>query len=189
MYKEEAVLKDIRERLSDFRYIHSLEVAKSAKELALRYNADPEKAYIAGLSHDVLKELSEKEYFDFFEAEGVELSQIERITPTLWHSIAGAKYLEKTYGFDADIISAVRYHTTGKADMSLLEKIIFVADFISLDRDYPGVDEMRERAKHSLEYTMEEGLRFTLEKLAKKCLPMHTDTVDCYNQILLEKRG
>lgn len=188
MYKEEEVLKDIRERLSDFRYIHSLEVAKSARMLAERYGEDPEKAYIAGLSHDVLKELSREEYFEFFKSENITLSPVEEVTPNLWHAIAGARYLEKNYGFDEDIISAVRYHTTGKEEMTLLQKIIFTADFISLDRSYPGVEEMRERAKISLEYTMEEGLRFTIEKLSAKCLPIHRDTVDCYNRILTEKQ-
>lgn len=188
MYNEQAVLNDIRERLSDFRYYHSLEVAKSAEKLAEKYGCDPEKAYIAGLSHDVLKELSEEEYFKIFSESGISLTAVEKSAPKLWHAMAGAEYLKK-YGFSEDIISAVRYHTTGKEGMSLLEKILFVADFISLDRSYNGVDDMRKRAEISLEYCMEEGLRFTIEELAAKDLPIHPDTVACYNEILMIKRG
>lgn len=189
MNKEQAMLKDIRERLSDFRYIHSLEVAKSAKALAEKYGYDTEKAYLAGLSHDVLKELTEQEFAEFFERENIILSDVEKNAPKLWHSIAGAEYLRKTYGFDDEIISAVRYHTTGKKNMTTGEKILFVADFISLDRNYNGVEDMRERALVSLEKAMEEGLRFTIEELASKNRPIHPDTVACYNEILLEGKN
>lgn len=184
MNKEQAVLNDIRERLSDFRYFHSLEVAKSARYLAEKYGYDPETAYLAGLSHDVLKELSAEEFFDFFKKENIILTDVEKNAPKLWHSIAGARYLRNVYGFNEEIISAVRYHTTGKENMTTGEKILFVADFISLDRNYNGVEDMRDRAEISLEKAMEEGLRFTIEELAAKCRPIHPDTVACYNEIL-----
>lgn len=187
MNKQDLILKDIRERLSDFRYTHSLEVARSAERLAEKYGCDKEKAYLAGLSHDVLKEMKKEEFLAFFEENNIKLSDVERNAPKLWHAMAGAEYLRHKYGFSEDIISAVRYHTTGKEDMNTLEKILFVADFISLDRNYPGVDDMRRRAEISLEYTMEEGLRFTIEDLAKECKPIHPDTVACYNRIVTEK--
>ena len=185
MNKNEALLKDIRERLSDFRYIHSLEVAKSARALAVKYGCDEEAAYTAGLAHDVLKELSREEFLSFFEKAGIELSLVEKSAMKLWHAIAGAEYLKREYGFSDEIITAVRYHTTGREGMSLLEKILFIADFISADRNYNGVEGMRERAEISLEYAMEEGLRFTVEDLAKECRPIHPDTLSCYNEILL----
>lgn len=188
MYKEEILLKDIDERLSGFRYNHSLEVAKSAKALAEKYGYDPDKAYIAGLGHDVLKELSDEEYAGFFEKEGIILTETEKAAPKLWHAIAGARYLWKKYSYDEEIITAVRYHTTGRRNMSLGEKILFVADFISADRSYPGVEDMRLRAEISLEKAMEEGLRFTIYELSEKCRPIHPDTVDCYNEIILRKQ-
>lgn len=187
MNKQEEILKDIRERLSDFRYEHSLAVAESAKKLAEKYGCDEEKAYLAGISHDVLKEMKRGEFLSFFEKEEITLSEVEKNAPKLWHAIAGAGYLKKNYGLSEDIISAVRYHTTGKEGMSTLEKILFVADFISADRSYPGVEDMRKRAEISLEYAMEEGLRFTIEDLARDCFPIHPDTVACYNEILTEK--
>ncbi len=187
MYNSEKLLKDIRSRLSDFRYTHSLEVAKSAVYLAEKYGFDTEKAYIAGLAHDVLKELSKEEYAEFWETCGIVLSPVEKNAPKLWHAIAGARYLKDEYGFDEEIITAVRYHTTGRENMSQLEKIIFVADFISADRSYNGVEDMRERAESSLEYCMEEGLRFTIEELARENRPIHPETVACYNEILILK--
>ena len=188
MNKNETLLKDIRERLSDFRYTHSLEVAESARYLAEKYGYDKEIAYTAGLAHDVLKELSRDEFLAFFEKEEILLSDVEKNAMKLWHAMAGAQYLKKAYGFSEDIITAVRYHTTGRAGMSLLEKILFIADFISLDRNYNGVEDMRKRAEISLEYAMEEGLRFTIEDLARECRPIHPDTIACYNEIVCQKK-
>ena len=185
MNKNDALLKDIRERLSDFRYIHSLGVAESAVYLAEKYGYDKEEAYTAGLAHDVLKELSKEEFLAFFEKEEIALSDVEKSAKKLWHAMAGARYIEKNYGFSDEIITAVRYHTTGRAGMGLLEKILFIADFISSDRNYNGVEDMRERAEISLEYAMEEGLRFTIEDLARECRPIHPDTIACYNEILI----
>ncbi|MCH5197720.1 MAG: nicotinate (nicotinamide) nucleotide adenylyltransferase [Oscillospiraceae bacterium] len=184
---EQLLLKDVRKRLSDYRYHHSVCVAESAKELAKRFGADEYKAYIAGIAHDILKEQPEEEAKSLFDKAGVSLSELEKRSKKLWHAIAGEAYLREKYSLPEDILSAVRYHTTGKGNMTLLQKILFVADFISADREYDGVRDMRERAKESLETAMEEGLRFTIEELSAKCLPIHPDTLSAYNQILLRK--
>ena len=143
---------DIRARLSDYRFTHSLNVAETAKHLAEKYGENPEKAFLTGLMHDVFKELSRENALRFFEEHGERLTKLEQNAPKLWHAMSGAIYLKEQYGFSEDMIAAVRYHTTGRENMSLLEKIIFIADFISAERDYPGVDAMRERAEISLEY-------------------------------------
>lgn len=186
-FDETILLEDIRARLSDHRYHHSLCVAECAEALARKYGADPEKARLAGLAHDVLKEQKKKDTLTFFAMNGVLLTPVEAAAPKLWHAMAGEIYLRRTYAPEEEILSAVRYHTTGKADMTLLEKILFVADFISADRDYPGVEDMRLRAEHSLESAMEEGLRFTIEELAREDRPIHPDTLAAYNQILTQK--
>lgn len=182
-------LADIRGRLGDHRYRHSLCVADSARALALRYGDDPEKAYVAGLLHDVLKEQPKEEALAFFASRGVALTPVERSAPKLWHAMAGALYLEETYGLSPEQLRAVRYHTTGRENMTLPEKVLFIADFISEDRDYPGVEEMRKRAQMSLEYAMLEGLRFTIFELSERGAPIHPDTVACYNQIVLSERN
>lgn len=184
---EETVKKDLREHLSERRFRHSVEVALSAKRLAEKYGADPERAYAAGLLHDILKEQEKEEALAYFSGHGCSLTELERHAPKLWHAIAGSIYAEEKYGLDRELVSAIRYHTTGKETMTLLEKILFIADFISADRDYPGVDEMRKRAEVSLEYAMEEGLRFTVNELSEACRPIHPDTVSCYNAIILRK--
>lgn len=184
-----ALWADVRGRLSDYRFYHSQCVADCAKALAAQYGWDEEKAYIAGAAHDVLKEQPRDEALAFFAANGAALTPLERVCPKLWHAMAGEIYLRQHYALPEEILLAVRYHTTGRENMTLPEQILFVADFISADRDYPGVDDMRERAAKSLVSAMREGLRFTIEDLAKSGAPIHPDTLSAYNQIVCSQKG
>ena len=188
-YDIAAFRADVRNRLGDFRWRHSVCVAESSEALAVRYGGDPAQAYAAGLLHDILKEQPKAEALAFFAAHGTVLTPVERAAPKLWHAMAGAIYIEETYALEPALIGAVRYHTTGRADMTLTEKILFVADFISADRDYPGVEDMRARAEVSLERAMYEGLRFTIYELSERGAAIHPDTVACYNQIVLSERN
>ncbi|MBO4338301.1 MAG: bis(5'-nucleosyl)-tetraphosphatase (symmetrical) YqeK [Clostridia bacterium] len=186
--RNEEFIKEIRKQLGDYRFIHSLEVAKSAVQLAKRFGADEEKAYTAGILHDVLKDKSPEFLLDYFGKNGVRLTDVEKSNHKLYHAIAGSIYVEKELGVnDEEIINAIRYHTTGRKNMSLLEKVIYIADFISADRKYDGVERMREKAKISLETAMEEGLQFSIIELSEKLLPIHPDSIDAYNEIIMSK--
>ena len=185
--RERAMIEDVRTRLTDFRFFHTMCVAASAKTLALRFGADPGLAYVSGLLHDACKELSYEESLRMLDDRGVPLTPLERRTKKLHHQLTGAIYAKEAFGVPEDVSRAIRFHTTGREGMDLLEKVLFVADFVSDDRDYPGVEEMRRRAETSLELTMEEGLRFTIEDLARECRPIHPDTIAAYNEILLSK--
>ncbi len=176
----------LQSRLSPYRYNHSLCVAESAVDLALKYGADPEKAYLAGLLHDITKEANSAEHFDLFERAGVKLSDLEKRSPKLWHAMSACAYLKLNLGIaDEDILSAVYYHTTARADMSMLEKVIYIADFISADRDYDDVEIVRTLAKKDLEETMLYTGRYTINELLQKGAAIHPDTVACYNELLL----
>ncbi|MBQ5823207.1 MAG: bis(5'-nucleosyl)-tetraphosphatase (symmetrical) YqeK [Clostridia bacterium] len=178
----------LRSRLSDYRYHHSLCVADSAVELAERYGADKDKAFVAGLLHDITKEATADEHAELFSLGGVQLSELERVNRKLWHAMSGAVYIkEKLNITDCEILDAVRYHTTARAGMSLLEKVIYIADFISADRDYNDVDVVRELAEKSIEETMLYTQRYSINELVFKGACVHPDSVACYNEILLNK--
>ena len=184
--------KILREKLGDYRLRHSFCVADSARMLAERYGADPEKAYFAGLLHDVMKDAPRAEQRRMIEDGGTVLTDAESGNPKLWHAMAGEAYLRTRMGVtDTDILNAVRYHTTGRAKMSLLEKILYVADYMSADREYNGVDRMRRLAESSLEEAMLFGQSFTISDLAQKEQIIHPYSVDCYNEICMElhKKG
>ena len=144
--------RQVRERLTDWRFRHSVNVAREAVRLAARYGGDPDQAELAGLLHDVTKDMSKKEQLDLMGRWGLTFSVYEEHAPKLWHAVTGAIYVQRVLRVDdEDIRNAIRYHTTGRAGMSLLEKIIYVADCTSEERDYKGVDKIRKAADSSLE--------------------------------------
>lgn len=176
----------LKERLSPYRLHHSLEVAKSAEQLAEKYGYDAQKAYLMGLLHDITKEADAEETFSIAEKYSIFMTQLEKDNKKLWHAITGAGYIKNELGIDDDeILTAVRYHTTGRMGMSLGEKILFIADFISSDRTYDGVESMRQKAQISLETAMLEGIEFTITELVEKHAPVHPDTFNAYNDIIV----
>ncbi len=180
----------LRQNLSEKRYFHSLCVAKEAKRLAEKFGGSPEKMYIAGLLHDITKNKTESEQLQLCDKFGIMLTATEKESPLIWHQITGAEYVKRELNIeDEDIISSIRYHTTGKPDMSLSEKIIFTADLISADRNYPDIEEIRAAADISLEECILKVLQFTIADIVTKGNPLHPDTLNAYNYLLLEKRG
>lgn len=177
-------LEILKTRLTPQRLYHSICVAEQAKHLAEIFDGDVEKSYTAGLIHDIMRYEPVEKMLQLIENDGQVLTESEKnITVTL-HAIAGEVYLRKELNVtDSEILSAVRWHTTGKEDMSLLEKIIYVADLTSEDREYPDILEVRAMAEESLEKTCLRGLSFTIEDNAKKCRPIHIDTVKAYNYL------
>jgi nicotinate-nucleotide adenylyltransferase len=178
----------LRSKLDDYRYIHSLGVADSARELAKLYGADEEKAYFAGLVHDICKNIPKDEQLSIIEKGGVTLTDAEKNNPALWHGIAGECYLRLTMGItDPEVLGSVRYHTTGKAGMTLLEKIIYIADYISAERDYPDVDVMRDLSlNYSLEKASLYSLIYTFNKMTKLQSVIHPDSVEYYNELIMK---
>ena len=180
----------IRPMLSDKRYHHSLCVAKEAVRLAMRFGADAEKAELAGILHDITKEIPPEKQLQMMESFAIILTETERRSRKVWHAILGAAYLEKECGVtDPEILSAVRWHTTGKAGMTLLEQIVFTADFISEDREYKGVEKLRRLAESDLQAAMLEGTSFTIADLASQTVLIHPDTVSLYNWLLLQREN
>lgn len=176
----------LQNRLTEKRYIHSLNVADSAKELALIYGCDPEKAYTVGLVHDCCKDEPAGLQLSYILENKVELTEYEINAAKLYHAISGRIFAEKEFGItDEDMLNAIRYHTTGRKGMSLLEKVVFIADFISAERDYNGVDIMREKAKRSLDEAIVEGLGFTIKDLITRNLVIHPDTVLAFDDAML----
>ena len=177
----------LKNRLTEKRYTHSLNVADSAKKLARLYGYDEEIAYTAGLIHDCCKDTPAGLQLSYMLENDVELSEYELGVAKLYHSICGSVFVKKEFGIDnQDIINAVRYHTTGRKNMSLLEKIIFIADFISDERDYDGVEIMREKAVKSLDEAIVEGLSFTIKDLIDQGRIIHPDTLDAYNDAMMK---
>ncbi len=174
--------------LSEYRRVHSLNVSSEAVRFAEKYGGDVEKARLAGLLHDVTKETDPERQLQIIENSGIILTELEKRSPKLWHAISGACFVRDVIGIDdPDIFNAIRYHTTARAGMSRLEKIIFLADFTSAERDYPDIDVIREHAEHSLEEGMLYGIKFTISRLVGRGNLVSPDALAAYNDILLSK--
>ncbi|MDR3178466.1 MAG: bis(5'-nucleosyl)-tetraphosphatase (symmetrical) YqeK [Oscillospiraceae bacterium] len=181
--------KIIKTRLSEERFIHCLNVSKEARNLAEKYGADPKKAEIAGLLHDATKETPQEEQMEFINKLNIKLSDAEINSFKLLHSVSGYAYAILELGIkDKDILNAIRYHTSGRAKMSLLEKAVFVADFISRDRKYKSVKKMRSIAYISLDEAVINGIEYTVTSLFKKRSVLDPKGIEAYNTILLENK-
>lgn len=174
----------ISQRMKAARFKHSKNVAKEAVRLAKKYGADPDRAELAGILHDATKETGGDEQMSLIARAGIELTELERESPKLWHAISGAAFVQVVLGIDdREVIDAIRYHTTGRAGMTLLDKVIFIADFTSADRDYDGVDRMRKIADKNLDEACLEGMSFTIADLAERKLTIAPDTFAGYNEM------
>ncbi len=181
----------LKETLSVKRFRHSVNVASASKMLAKHYGGvDSETAYFAGLVHDICKEEPKDVQFSLMMQSTLDVCDEERRSWKVWHGIAGAQLLQTRFGVtDLDVLNAVRYHTVGRGGMSMLEKIVFLADVISEERDYPDVEIMRKRAMESLESGMLYALEMSILKLIHReaWIPHHT--IDAYHENLAARKA
>lgn len=181
-YNTDEKKKLLKDMLSQKRYNHSLNVAEECKNLAKKYGEDQDKAYYAGLLHDICKELPQKEQKKLVLESSFSVCREELDTHSLWHAIAGAYYIKSRFGIeDIDIINAVRFHTVGRAGMSRLEEIVYLGDLISADRDYKDVDKMRKLAYSDLDAAMLEAFEFSVKSVVKKGGLLPLCTAEGYN--------
>lgn len=177
----------IKAKMGRKRYIHSVNVSSEAGRLAEKYGANREKAKIAGMLHDITKEMPFDEQLQMIKANDIILTNVQKTAPKLWHAITGALYLKNELSInDEEILSALRFHTTGRAGMTLLEKIVFVADFTSAERDYEDVDIMREKAEKSLDEAMLYGTSFSIKDLVNRGLTIDENTLALYNELIIK---
>lgn len=174
----------VRKNLSEKRYIHSLNVAKEAEILAKKYGADTEKAYIAGIAHDLAKEIP----LDILKEKLVKYKNenlLKEYPYPLLHGPAAALILKNEFKVtDDEILDAVYYHTTGKCDMHLLTKIIYIADFIEPGREFDGVEKVRDLAKKSLDEAIIAASGIIIIQNVRKGRELHTDTINARNFLL-----
>lgn len=178
--------RELQTRLSSKRYRHSIGVAEEAERLAERYGADEKQAYLAGLIHDCAKEVSESETLRLLKEFGIACDAVALHTPKILHGPLGACIAKRDFQVeDEEVLDAVRYHTTGKAGMSLLAKIIYIADYIEPNRTYPDVEKLRKLTYKDIDAAILFGIDYTIqEKIAHQGL-IHPETLECRNDILL----
>ncbi len=147
---------------------HAAGCSATARELALRYGENPDIAARAGILHDITKALKPEEQLNLCEKCGILCTDFERRNAKLLHAKTGAAIAGRVFGEDETVCDAIRWHTTGKANMTPLEKIIYLADYMEPNRDFPGVEQLREAAKTSLDAAMVLGLEMSIGQLRRQ---------------------
>ncbi|MBQ7934640.1 MAG: bis(5'-nucleosyl)-tetraphosphatase (symmetrical) YqeK [Lachnospiraceae bacterium] len=172
------------------RYEHTLGVAYTATALAMKYGVSLKDAQLAGLLHDCAKCLSDKKKLSICEKHGLPVSEVEMRNPFLLHAKVGGFLARKEYLVqDEDIINAILYHTTGRPDMSTIEKIIFIADYIEPGRkEAPNLTQLRQMAFEDLDSTLIGILKDTLAYLEKKGGEMDPMTRNTYEYYCKESK-
>lgn len=183
--KMDCARKKLMGMLDGSRYLHSLGVSETASRLAVKYGADPDKASLAGLVHDCAKSLSGgqllKEAFDA----NIEVDYVDRAQPGLLHGPVGAVIARREFAIDDDeILDSIRYHTTGREDMTLLDKIIYIADYIEPGRNFPGVEELRTESAKDLDRGIMMAMDGTIEFVLERKMMLDLKTVRARNFML-----
>ena len=180
------IKKWLKENLNEERYIHTLGCADCAKELAQKYHLDCEKAYLAGLLHDCAKCFSTEKLLEIINA-NLDVEDAEMQNYKTLHAPVSAYYAEKEFGVcDKDILSAIRWHTLGKLDMTDFEKIVFIADKIepnTRDKEYSEKIRALMSEDNGLNKALLKCYKETIKSLVKRDLKICLLTVEIYNKL------
>lgn len=187
MWSEEEILQYLQNHLSENRLEHSISVSKTAVDLAQKYGGDVYKAKLSGMVHDCAKFMSDEELLEFIKKHGYDIDTEVAYSPMLLHGLTAAIISKEEMGIeDEDIFNAVAYHTTGRKKMSILEKIIYISDYIEPLRDFPGVEELRKATYQDLEKGILRALDNTIVYVVSKGQLLHKDTLDARNYLLIK---
>lgn len=183
----ETALKLVKEQLTEHRYQHTIGVMETAIWLSQKYGGDEKQSELAAIFHDYAKFRPKEEMKEIIIKEKMP-SDLLQYNSELWHAPVGAYLVEKEVGIaDQEILNAIRYHTSGRSQMTLLEKIIYLADYIEPGRHFPGVDEVRELAKNDLDQALIRAIQNTIIFLMKKSQPVYPDTFITYNDLVMRR--
>ena len=174
--------KIIKPLMGAKRYKHSVNVADMAVKLAKKFGCDEDKAYTAAILHDCQKETAPDLMLKEVKESGFYVDPVEIDCPKLWHAIAGAYYVKNKLKItDEEILNAIRFHTVGRADMSDVEKIVFLADTVSAERDFEDVEKYRKIVLDDLDNGMFMVLRWSITKTVGKKDRIPVCTLEAYN--------
>ena len=180
----------LKEKLKPRRFAHVLSVRDTAVDLARRHAADPQKLNFAALLHDCAKWMSPEELIEAAMRYGIQLDGIERANPSVLHARIGAELAIGDFDIShPDILSAVRVHTTGNGAMTLIDKILYVADFAEPKRTYREAALVLKLAYQDLNRAVLEVSRYKIERLLIKGAAIHPNTINAYNRALRETCG
>lgn len=185
MWNEKQMLNYLYENLKENKLKHSLSVSETAVTLAEKYGENIDKARISGLVHDCAKGMKDEELIKVAINHGIQLDEIYISNPSILHGLVASIIAKEVMGIqDEDMLMAIRYHTTGRKDMSVLEKIIYIADYIEPLRTFDGVEELRSLSNIELDLAVVKSLENAIKYVISQNGLIHTDTIHARNYLL-----
>ena len=139
------ITQDLKETLSKKRYLHCVSTMKKARELAKTYKQDEQVVMLTALAHDVAKEMTDEELLNYSKENKIKLEEIDKMATMILHGKVGADITEKKYGFTKEMQEAIYYHSTGRENMTMLDKIVFLADKSEDRREGPDAEKLRNK--------------------------------------------
>ena len=183
----EAIKNKLKKRLSREKFVHSINVMDTAVDMAKHYGIYDERFVLAGLLHDCAKDISSENMFKLCKEYNIEVDIYQKAQPALLHGALGAEIAKHEFGIDdAEILRSIKYHTTGCENMGMLEKIIYMADYIEPGREFFGVKKLRKLSYANINLAMIEGLNISIKEVIKKKGLIHPDTIYARNSILIK---
>jgi predicted HD superfamily hydrolase involved in NAD metabolism len=180
------LIESVKKQMPASRWEHTLGVMETAVLLARSYEADADKAHLAAVLHDVCKYWPVKDQGDVILDHGLPADLLD-YDKEIWHAHAGAFIAQRDYGVnDEEVLDAIRYHTTGRQHMTLLDKVVCLADYIEPGRDFPGVHTIREIAEHSVERALLAAFDGTIRLLLEKGRKVYPLTIEARNSLVDE---
>lgn len=187
---KEKIFEHISKTLPEKRFIHTVEVMETAVSLAKEYDLDQDKAAIAALLHDCAKAYTKEQLLKKLLASGIIFNDFDLDYPEIWHALVAPIIAKDDYGIDdLEIHSAIMKHTTGSEDMTLFDKIIYLADYIEPGRKFHGVKQLRYLVKTDINEAMLYAFDLTIKHLIKEKKLVHPVTLAARNYLLLNRKG
>lgn len=186
MVEYEKLYNDVKDRLSEKRFKHTEGVVKRAIEYAKIYNVDINIVKLVAVAHDIAKELTNEEINQYIEKYNIILDNTEMINKDLIHAKIGASICENEYNFTQDMTNAIKYHTTGRTQMSTLEKIIYLADATEENRKYCSSNYV-DIIKKDIDQGIIEICKWVINRLIENNKIIHLNSIECYNYYIKQK--
>lgn len=180
------ITQDLKETLSENRYLHCVSTMKTARKLANQYKQEEEMVMLTALAHDIAKEMTQEEFIEYARENKVELEEIDLFAPVILHAKIGADIVKKKYGFTKEMQEAIYYHTTGRRNMTMLDKIVFLADKSEERREGPDADKLRElMEKEGLEKAILWDIDYySIPRTIQKQRVIHPYSIEARNDII-----
>jgi len=180
------IAQDLKETLSENRYLHCISTMKTARKLANQYKQEEQTVMLTALAHDIAKEMTQEEFVAYSKENDVKLEEIDLYAPAILHAKIGADIVKKKYGFTKEMQEAIYYHTTGRINMSMLDKIVFLADKSEERRKGPDADKLRELVeKEGLEKAILWDIDYySIPRTIQKQRVIHPYSIEARNDII-----